>query len=259
MVLAACGAFTAEPAATADGGGDTPDAAAEATAVDGGSKDETCEILFTDDFTTLGAFEQQSNDAGPATLSKDPAHGVKPPSLAALGKLARGSGYLNSSAARGITLPASLEAGQRVELEYDLFIEDPVDTYAEVGCTLQLFDAHDVRTRLLLALPANAAIEATYDPPDAASKSLTKAVFANRGAGDYRVKTTLAATSAKTANLHYEVGTGTADLAEVPIQAGIDRLRLVCGIDYAISDASAPVTLRVWVDDLVVRRCVPKP
>lgn len=245
MVIAACGAFTSEPAAATDGGADTPDAAAEASAVDSGSKDETCEILFTDDFTTLGAFDPQSNDAGPATLSKDPAHAVNAPSLAAMGKLARGGGYLNSSASRDVMLPAAFAIGQRVELEYELFIENPVDTYAEVGCTLQMFDAQGVRTRLLLGLPANAAIEATYDPPDAAAKSLTRTVFATRGAGDYRVKTTLAATSARTANLHYEVRTETADFTDAPIQAGIDRLRLVCGIDYAIS--------------VVVRRCIPKP
>jgi hypothetical protein len=257
--VAACGAFSAEPAATPDGGNDVPDAAAEATAADAGPTGETCEILFTDDFTSLAAFEPQSNDAGPATLSKDSAHGVMPPSLAAVGKLVRGTGYLNSSAARGVALPAGLAAGDRVELEYDLFIDDPIDTYAEVGCTLQLFDAKDVRTRLLLVLPANAAIQATVDPADPTLKGQSKNVFASRVAGDYRVKTTFAATGTTTANVHYEVRTGSADFTDVPVPAPIDRVRLVCGIDYAISDASAPVTLHVWVDDVVVRRCTPKP
>lgn len=108
--VVACGSFSAEPTATTYGGDQLPDAAgADATALDGGAPDETCDVLFTNDFTDLGAFEQQSNDAGPATLSNDPAHAVKPPSLAAAGKLVRGTGYLNSSAARDITLPADGE------------------------------------------------------------------------------------------------------------------------------------------------------
>jgi hypothetical protein len=264
-VLAACGAFSSDPGATTDGGNEIPDAAAEATAPDAAADAAdaadaaTCEVLFSSEFNTLGAFLPQSNDAGPATLSNDPAHAVTPPSLAAVGKLVRATGYLNSSASHDIALTSSLRAGDRLELEYDLFLEDPVASYSEVGCTLELFDANDLRTRLLVALVATGAIEPTFDPADPTLTSLTKTALSGRVAGDYRVKATLAAISAKTANVHFEVGTGTADFADVPLSAPIERLRLVCGIDYANTDSLTPVMLRVWVDDVVVRRCIPKP
>lgn len=53
------------------------------------------------------------------------------------------------------------------------------------------------------------------------------------------------------ANVH-GIRDGRVGLDGARVFARIERIRLVCGIDYAFTDASPPVTLRVWIDDLVV-------
>ena len=48
---------------------------------------------------------------------------------------------------------------------------------------------------------------------------------------------------------------------DIPVLADVDRVRILCGIDFASGadapDATAapPVTVAVWVDDVVLRRC----
>lgn len=257
-VLVACGSFDSAPA----GPPTEPDASATDATPDvaDGAVDLSCEEIFRDDFASLAQFNPGSQDAGPAVLDNDPAHAVTPPSLAASASITRGKGnYVNSSGSRDIKLAGLFAKGERFELEYDLFLDKMVDGYGEVGCTFELRNGTGARTRLLLSLMPEGAIDAKVDPADTSLPSLSKTVVINRTPSHYHVRTTIDATNANKALVHYDVtANGNADI-EAPLQDGIDRLRLVCGIDYAVTDAAAPVTLRVWVDDVALRRCAPKP
>jgi hypothetical protein len=261
-LVAACGSF---------GSGDGVSSATDASTEVGDAGDAStgdaasgCRALVDEHFGAFpapGFANTSDNQSAPSSSTVN----VKsaPSSLAAV-VVTPASGGAGATIERTFPLDGGLASG-RLELDYDVFLEPSTTAYAEVGCTAELWNASDVSTRVLFARNPDGSLEVKSDNLFSAARP--RADLAPSSGGWQHVHLVVESTAATAARATLAVVPASAGSAppsiDIPVVADVDRVRILCGIDYAsgesVLDAAAVpgVTVSVWVDDVVLTRCAP--
>jgi hypothetical protein len=260
-LVAACGSFGSSDgpaAATPDGsvavdGSSAEDAGADAP--DRADRDAACIELVGEHFDTFppNGFTATSGNEGDAGLSD--VHALsRPTALFATGTATPGNGT-QETYERDFMLDGGFVTGS-LSLAYDVYLSTNPAAYAELGCTLELRNAADQSTRLLFARNSDSSLSAKADD-DFGGSSPSTDLAPSSGEGWQHVQVVVRPLTATTARAGYAVtpaGSATVPL-DVDVLADVDRVRLLCGIDFANAKDASSSTTTVWIDDLSLRIC----